>query len=347
MDENVEAQITTDWLTKALSQAEPGLEVHDATTCGRISGASTKVRVRIRTNRNTYPSSIIVKAGLEQHSDHMRPMHDNELHAYRDFIPTLDVNAPRCLYAGDDWAGNSLVVLEDLDERGVHFLSLQEPIGFDLARGFLDGLAKIHARWWDSPALDTPQFDWLKGTEEHDIQHYFDILNDPDRFGWYRNAPRGAAAPMMLHDAQRIRAAHKAMRDYHRDLPQTANHGDMHLGNLYTDADGTPGYLDWQPRRGPWAIDVSYFLVAGLDLVDRRRWEGALLQHYLEKLAELGIDVPSFDDAWDAYRKSIVWGLLIWLLNGVEFQTESRNTAASTRFCMAMVDHDVFGLLGV
>src|SRR3546814_17825199 len=71
------------------------------------------------------------------------------------------------------------------------------------------------------------------------------------------------------------------------------NHGDMHLGNLYVDADGTPGFLDAQPRLGAWSIDVSYFLIAGLDLVDRRRWEGALLAHYLSCLRAEGVDPPS------------------------------------------------------
>src|SRR3546814_1755970 len=102
------------------------------------------------------------------------------------------------------------------------------------------------------------------------------------------------------------------------------NHGDMHLGNLYVDADGTPGFLDAQPRLGAWSIDVSYFLIAGLDLVDRRRWEGALLAHYLSCLRAEGVDPPSFDDAWAAYRRDVVWGLPIWMLNGSQDRKSTR-----------------------
>jgi hypothetical protein len=47
------------------------------------------------------------------------------------------------------------------------------------------------------------------------------------------------------------------------------------------------------------------------------------------------------------YRCNIVWGLLIWMLNGSQFQTEVNNMAAARRFAMAMIDHDTFGLLGV
>ena len=340
-------RVTASWLTEILSQDTPGLVVEEALFKGHISGASSKLRMRLRTNRNDYPAAIVVKAGLEAHSPAMRSMHDNEMHAYRDLIPTLEVNAPRCLYAGPDWNGNSMVVLEDLDDRGVNFLSLQQPIGFDLARKFLTGLARIHARWWASPALASPQFAWVPDTSEARFHHYFDIASDPAAFGGFVQSPRGAAMPVAMHDAPRIVAAHRAMREHHRSMPSTIAHGDMHLGNLYTDADGTPGFLDWQPRLAPWSLDVSYFIIAGLDLVDRRRWEGALLQHYLEQLEMLGIDGPPFDDAWAAYRRDTVWGLLIWLLNGTQFQTEARNTAAATRFAMAMVDHDVFRLLCV
>src|SRR3546814_6392416 len=90
----------------------------------------------------------------------------------------------------------------------------------------------------------------------------------------------------MLLDPPRIRAAHAAMRQAQKAQARVINPGDMHLGNLYVDADGTPGFLDAQPRLGAWSIDVSYFLIAGLDLVDRRRWEGALLAPYLSRSDE-------------------------------------------------------------
>jgi hypothetical protein len=61
----------------------------------------------------------------------------------------------------------------------------------------------------------------------------------------------------------------------------------------------------------------------------------------------VGVDTPSFDSAWAAYRRDVVWGLLIWLLNSSQFQTEANNTAAAVRFAMAMIDHDTFGRLGV
>lgn len=340
------AGITADWLEKALAPRFRGVRIAHVEPVDVLHGACTKIRLAVRGDHPGLPPTMLMKAGFEPHSPAMRKMHVNEYHAYRDLMPTVGLNVPDCLCAAMDDDGRALVILEDLCLRDVRFLSLQQPIGFDLAKGFLAGLAKLHARWWDAPELDR-DFAWVPGTGEAAMDHYFTLLLTPGHFEIYATAPRGAAMPRMLLDPPRIRAAHAAMRRAQEAQARVINHGDMHLGNLYVDADGTPGFLDAQPRLGAWSIDVSYFLIAGLDLVDRRRWEGALLAHYLSCLRAEGVDPPSFDDAWAAYRRDVVWGLLIWMLNGSHFQTEANNTAAATRFAMAMVDLDSFGALGV
>lgn len=340
--------ITPEWLTGLLAEREAGLVVDSLSVVDVQHGACTKVRISARTNRNDFPSSLLMKVGFEPHSAAMSPMHVNEYHAYADLLPTVDLNAPRCFGAAKDSEGRALVVLEDLCLRDVRFLTLQSPIDFDLAKLFLEGLAKLHAGWWNAPDLDS-RFAWAPDTSEECFAHYFHLLAAPEQFQRYASSPRGAAMPKVLLDPGRIRAAHLAMTAAHKteNMGMVVNHGDMHLGNLYLDADGTPGFLDLQPRRGAWSIDVSYFLIAGLDLVDRRRWEGALLQHYLHCLGREGVDPPGFDVAWAGYRRDVIWGLLIWMLNSSQFQTEANNTAAATRFAMAMLDLDTFGVLGV
>ena len=340
--------ISAQWLTELLAKNAPGLIVDSVAIVDVQHGACTKVRLAARTNRNDFPSSLMMKVGFEPHSTNMRSMHVNEYHAYADLLPTVQLNAPKCFGSALDEDGRGLVVLEDLCLRDVKFLTLQEPIGFELAKQYLEGLAKFHARWWNAPDLNT-RFGWAPDTSETGVAHYFHLLKTADQFQRYATAPRGAAMPKILLDPERIRAAHLAMTEAHKteNMAMVVNHGDMHLGNLYLDADGTPGFLDMQPRRGAWSIDVSYFLIAGIDVVDRRRWEAALLQHYLHCLAQEGVDTPSFDSAWAAYRRDVVWGLLIWLLNSSQFQTEANNTAAAVRFAMAMIDHDTFGVLGV
>ena len=336
---------TTAWFEAALCRDFPGLNIASARLVQRIKGASSKLRFELDSDYPGLPARLMIKGGYEPHSGGLTIMHFNEMHAYRDLLPTVEVNAPRCFFAGAQDA-RAAVVLEDLDLHGAHFLSLQKPLGFDCAARFLDGLARFHARWWSAPDLAT-RFGWAEESSSMQTSFYFDILRDPAQFAEYAAAPRGTAMPRVLRDAERVARAHNVLTGLHTAMPQTMLHGDAHLGNVYLDADGTPGFLDWQPRRGPWALDVTYFIIAALDIVDRRRWETARLQHYLGRLAAYGVEPPSFDAACDAYRRDVVWGLLIWMLNGTQFQTESNNTAAATRFAMAMIDHDTFARLGV
>jgi hypothetical protein len=341
---------TAEFLTEAMRQRVPGIVVEEAEQVDFIHGASSKLRMRIRTNRNDIPNSIIVKGGFEAHSRVMRDMHANEINAYRVLVPTLAVNTVDCYYAGLGESGDGLVILEDLNLRGVGFLRLMEPIGFELAKAFLTEIARIHARWWNAPELDSgPQFAWLQDASEHGggIWQYFAILNDPEQYGWFRNAPRAAAMPTELLDPPRIHAAHSAMIAAHAKEPVTICHGDTHLGNLFVTAEGEPAFLDWMPRKGPWSLDVSYFITAALDYPRRREWEGPLLQHYLAALAGFGVEAPSFPHAWHCYRREMIWGFIIWLLNSSDYQTEANNTAAAARFATAMIDHDTFGILGV
>jgi len=125
------------------------------------------------------------------------------------------------------------------------------------------------------------------------------------------------------------------LRVVDRSGPHCFLHVDPHLGNLYIDADGVAGLLDWQaPRRGPWVHDFAYFLISSLDVLDRREWERPLLQHYLDALRAHGVAaVPAFEDAWLAYRQQ-------------EFQVEVNNCAVAPRFALAAIDHDTFALLG-
>jgi hypothetical protein len=122
-------------------------------------------------------------------------------------------------------------------------------------------------------------------------------------------------------------------------------HGDTHLGNLYIEADGTPGFFDAQVARTAWHHEVSYHIVCAADLADRAQWERPLLEHYLAELRATGVDAPAFDAAWLDYRRSITWGLFIFLTNEVRFQTESVNTAYAARFSQAALDHDLRTLL--
>jgi hypothetical protein len=104
--------------------------------------------------------------------------------------------------------------------------------------------------------------------------------------------------------------------------------------------------LDAQMKRSPWVQDVAYHVTASVDSADRPHWERELLMHYLRCLASEGVaGVPSFDEAWRTYRRELVYGLFIFLINDTRFQTEATNTAVAACFGAAVLEHRSFNLL--
>jgi hypothetical protein len=343
------ADVDAGWLTQALGATHPGLVVEQAQVVESLGGASTKLRMAVRTNRPDFPSHIIVKGCLEPHNQIvMLGPQVSEVQAYTLLVPTLDVETVRCFYAEGDRTRGAAIIMEDLSLRGVRCLRIQETISFELAAAFLDQIARLHARWWQAPELaDDGEFGWIVSPKQAGLELYLNILKDPLKTAEVLSRPRGAANPRLLHDADRLRRAYEILISNPQGTAIVINHADLHLANLYVDAQGKPGMLDWILRRDSWAQDVTYFIVGALDPVDRRRWEGALLQHYLSRLAVYGVAAPSFEEAWLAYRSWPIWGLLVWQFNSPDFHTEAVITAAAARFGAAVVDHNTFRLLGV
>ena len=210
----------------------------------------------------------------------------------------------------------------------------------------------MHAQWWDAPELasggelgDFTVWDPLPAGKAGD---YARGQLKPEVWSHYMSLPRGCAVPKMMHDRERMERALLQLQAFDHVEPFCLLHGDYHLGNLYFDADGTAGTLDWQTVcKGTWSHDVTYFLVSALDIADRRKWDKALLSYYLERLAAHGVSKPpTFENAWDAFRRQIIDGLYFWLVNPVELQTEVNNAAVAPRFAMAALDCDTFELMG-
>jgi len=351
------AEIDAAWLTQAISSVHPGVEILESEVTEVVSGASTKVWMKVRYNAQGetlgLARSLVLKGGFEAHSKSMAFMHESEARFDRDVAPLTPMNRPACYFVGGDRdAGQSIVILEDLIAKQVTFCRAHRPLSHPEAAGFLDAQARYHAHWWDSPALaDDGEFGWVLTQLRNLSQGGYRSrvlqpeLWRPETWDRFMALPRCAAIPRALHDAQRLRQALFKLGERHETMPMTLSHGDTHLGNLYVEADGTPGFLDAQIRRSTWAQDVAYHIVAALDIEDRRRWERGLLDYYLGRLAHYGVRPPGFEEAWLAYRCEIAYGLFVWMLNDNAFQTEAVNTFVNARFGAAASDHGTLALL--
>ncbi len=344
--------LTAGWLQTMLATHLRGARVSSVQLVDAAYGTATKVRLRVEFDGavDELPTSLIVKGGFADHRVAMSPLYAHEVRFYRDLQFRLGVPSPACLATIDDFAApQHLVVLEDLTLRDVTFCRVETPLTYQNASAFLDVLARLHAAFWNSAAF-------APGGELADLAHWVP-LPAPEGVGayahqqlsqatWarYMTLPRCLAVPRMFHDLPRMVTALEALNSFCLQGPVCLLHADFHLGNLYLDRDGKPGVLDWQSySKGHWSHDVTYFLVSALDPVDRRRWEGALVAHYLDRLRAEGVpDPPSLDEAMEAFRIQIVDGLFYWMVNPPEWQKEENNCAVAPRFAIAALDHRTF-----
>lgn len=345
MPEEVDAH----WLTRALRQTLPGITVTQSEVTDVMLGTSTKIRVRLTADgegAERLGETIIVKGGFEAHSPKMAAMYANEARFYADIQPLVPMPSPLCHFAGSDPASHqSIVIMEDLRRAGVDFCEAERPQSFDQIARRMETMAAYHGATWESPHFE-PDGRWT------DIQSRFDGWGldymrrylKPDVWAHYMALPRGAASSVRFHDHAWMERALMTIGEIQRGQPRCLVHGDTHLGNLYILEDGTPGYFDAQVARTAWHHEVSYHIVCAADLADRSRWERDLLAIYLDALARNGGPRIDFEVAWLDYRRSIVWGLFIFLTNEVRFQTEAVNTAYAARFSQAALDHDLRGL---
>jgi hypothetical protein len=292
------------------------------------------------------PQTVILKGGFESHSRDMDYMHENEVRGYRDFLPVLKLNTPACYFADfDAERRQGIVIMDDLVARGVHFCNPLVPQTHDEVARRLTVLAGFHARSWDSPDIK-PGGRW--GTVRASLpvfRPYMEQYFVPETWQRFVKSSRGAAASTRFHDSGWMADALDRMIILAERLPHCIVHGDTHLGNLYVDPEGEPGFFDHQPHRAPAMVEVAYHVACALDTADRARWEGALVRHYLDALGRNGIESPGFDEAMGQYGAFLAFGYCIFLINDPFFQPEAVNTAYTARFSAAMLDLGTVDLL--
>ncbi len=261
----------------------------------------------------------------------------SEARFYRDLAPRVTMRTPRVAYVGiDETTGRALVVMEDVVGNGGRFLDAHQPYSVDTTRDSLGQLARLHAATWNDPR--PVGCDWLvpKMAEMMAMfptQTLQRLLDDG----------RGPGIAPELRRADLLREA--VLRT--AEVPATCViHGDTHSGNVYLDAAGRACWLDWQVvQPGHWSTDVTYHLGTVLTVDDRRTHEAALLRHYLHELEGLGVDAPSWDEAWESYTRGFCFGFFLWVITRIS--SRAVVLIHMPRLAAALTDHDTYRRLGV
>jgi aminoglycoside phosphotransferase (APT) family kinase protein len=332
--------LSPEWLTAVLQQRHPEAVVTGTSVTERLETVATKVRFRVHYEApvDGAPTALCAKGYFNPAMRGRTAGTQTETVFYRDLAAEAPVQVPPCVHAAiDDDTGHGLVLMSDLVEEGATFLDPVSTYDAGRAAATLEQLARFHAAHWElpDPSLATafpPRLETLVGyipTETLQEQ-----LDDG----------RAAAVPAAARDAGRVQDALRALTKL--DGPRCLVHGDVHTGNIYELADGSPGIIDWQlVQCGSWAFDVGYHVAAVLDPAERERSERALLEHYLGALAAAGVTPPAWDDAWWAYRAHLPYGFFLWGITRAVARPVVEHLTG--RLGEAVAQHRCLDLLGV
>ncbi len=367
------AEITPRWLTAALRSA--GAIGH--TSVVRVeqeivgedrgfTGAIARLRLAYDRPEPGAPASLIAKMPLAERTvasslreaqrlDPARraPERERSLREARFYraIGTLPATLPRVYAVADDIeAGRLVILLEDLSAGrpgdALRSCTVAE------ARAVVAAIARLHARFWESPALRA--IDWLPAwaTDPATMAERYRRNVEPvlERYG--------ARVPVYSRRLMLALPAHnERVLATLNGPPATLIHADLHLDNVIfrgEDDASEAVILDWQTvSRGLGALDLNSFVTGSLSIDDRRVAEPGLMDLYLATLDAGGIRDYGIDDLRHHYRLALLWqlgGTVGWLARTIGTAPEGRELALVDaifdpgRFFAALEDHDV-GLL--
>lgn len=342
-------EVTPAWLTSALSGHFPGVQVATAEREAERAGTSTSARFVLtyadRSGHEDAPTSVYVKGGFDPvMRRRVWQALIQEARFFAELAPDVPINIPRSLHTvWDEDAGQGVVVLEDMSTRGVEFGHITHDRGPDTVARVIELQAKLHARFWADPRLAT------YSTWGQPQRLFLQYLLRPKSWDEVLTRGYGDRVVPILRDRDFALRALQACWDADDALPQTLLHGDPHSGNQCFEADGSPGFMDWQCTfPGAPGHDHAEMMCTSLTVEERRTHERDLISHYREVLVAEGVsDAPSFDALWLNYRQNQMHNMVQAVFNPYDMQTQEVTDLSATRCLTAAEDLDVIGALGL
>lgn len=333
--------ITASWMTRALGTRLPGAAVGAVEVGEVVRGTNARARVHLGYAAGSGPASVFVK-GPGPWGNRLALAALGALFTEARVASSgaaLAVDHPRFYAAGvDPRRLAAVVVMDDVETPVSRPNDARTALEVAQVRSGLAGLARLHAMYWggDLPARLGFLRPWRLGAtlslvSTASLAHGIRRL---DERGWPEPRPRGL-------DARTLGRQFRLGTTLASSGSRTVLHGDPHPGNTYALGEGGTGFFDWQlVRTGDWSHDVGYFLVASLDVGERRRHERSLLAAYLDELGSSGVPVPGWDAAWARYRSTPAYGLATWVhtLSFGSFQPVGVCLATIGRFAAAYED---------
>jgi aminoglycoside/choline kinase family phosphotransferase len=248
---------------------------------------------RLTVEHDAGTSSVIAKVpstnDVSRATAALQHLYEREVSFYQHLAGSIATRTPHCYVAERDDTDNFLLLLEDLSPSAV----IDQFVGVSIgtARAGLAALAGLHGPTHaKTPLHDAP---WLRGVATELRPLYESVL--PLLFDQFidRYDVRLDEELRTMVVALRDRLA--LFSDYVTPFP-CVTHGDFRTDNLLIDAcDATVALavVDWQTVSvGSPLLDVAYFLTTSLSPEDCARHEFELLDYYLAKMHDFGVEIP-------------------------------------------------------
>ena len=292
--------ISPAWLSEALAERFPGIEVTAVEVLDRHVGTTGRARLGVSCRKDVGLAPTLF-AKLPPDDPAQRAMVQStgmgrkEARFYAQLAGELPVRIAGPLYAGWSEDGASyLILMEDLEAAGCSFPNAINGPTVGYAREIVEQLARLHAHFWNSPRF-ADELAWVTPPTRHEIGPTL--------------VERSLAAfshemPSVFAEFGRLYVEHTdAIHDLWDDGEATLVHGDAHVANLFDD-EGHAGFLDWGlVARTTGMRDVTHFLASGFDTELRRREERDLLRRYRDELLRREVDPPSPEELWRRHRR--------------------------------------------
>ncbi len=347
--DSLEQALSPQWLTAALQERFPGVEVCAVEPGPVVDRISTNARFVIECAaappRGT-GAGVMRQGLLQRHRPCCMLCGRSGGRFYRDLAAPTGVRTLTSVYADIDPATrHGVIITEDVVAQGGTFLDGNSPYTPDQTAQTLDEFARLHAATWIDPGWATAE--WLAPR----LGGVLDVWGPSvttDIVSANFDGPNGQRVPDEVRDAHRLVDAYRRLMALTAadtaTKPWCVIHGDAHVGNLFVDAAGDAALLDWQlVQRGMWYLDVGYHIASTLTVEDRRRAEKDLLRHYLDALASRGVTPPPWDEARRAIAFGMVHGFFLW---GITTKMQPAIIATLLhRLGTAAADHDALSVL--
>ncbi len=349
-------EITPEWLAEVLHTNPGEITSVNVRTAEAESGLVSLICFLELTSDNpSVPEKLVAKlaptfGGAREVATAFR-LFAREKQFYESIAPRLTIRAPKAWHCDvDNDTGLGILLLEDCSHLQAVDQTLEQPTSIAELELLIDAIAQLAISSWCAPWLDT-ESEIL--TAQHPVskayfgglQEGFPELLKSEFMTWAPDGTREIAERLSEDFVNLVEAQPQGK--------QSLCHMDFRLANVFLDqgADNPVLVYDWQSMYpGRTAQDIGYLLATGYTPEFRRIHEKALVERYLRRLQEAGINDYSWDEAWFDYRHGIMIGfrLLPMSLGDLDVSSEGGATIFRKVFQVlpqAALDHGGVALI--